>query len=262
MSDFDSLTVETTDGIATVSFDDPDSRNAIDLSVADELVTAATTLGDDPDVRCIVLTHTSQFFCTGADLTTLAGDGSDTPTIRHIAGRLHEAIVQFHQTETPVVGGIDGVAAGAGFALALCPDLLVLSDEARLDFAYQRIGLTGDGGSTFFLPRLIGLLAAKELVLLDEAVTPERALDLGLANEVVATEEFDDRLSEVAADIAEGPTAALGKTMRLLTESYDRSLEEQLSAETDAIAGATKSTDYERGFAAFFGDEDAAFTGR
>jgi 2-(1,2-epoxy-1,2-dihydrophenyl)acetyl-CoA isomerase len=171
-------------------------------------------------------------------------------------------VVQFHQSETPVVGGIDGIAAGAGFALALCPDLLVLSDEARLDFAYQRIGLTGDGGSTFFLPRLVGLRAAKELVLMDEAVTPERALDLGLANEVVPADEFDDRLAELAADIADGPTAALGNTMRLLTESYDRSLEAQLSAETDTIAEAVQTEDYERGFAAFFDKDDPDFTGQ
>jgi len=262
MPEYDSLTVDVDGGIATVSFDDPDTRNALDLSVADELVTAATTLGEDPDVRCIVLTHTSQFFCTGADLNTLAGDASDAPLIRQVAGRLHEAVVQFHQSETPVVGGIDGVAAGAGFALALCPDLLVLSDEARLDFAYQRIGLTGDGGSTFFLPRLVGLRAAKELVLMDEAVMPERALDLGLANEVVPADEFDDRLDELAGAIADGPTAALGNTMRLLTESYDRSLEAQLSAETDTIAAAVETEDYERGFAAFFDKEEPEFTGR
>lgn len=261
MSDYDALTVDVDGGVATVAFDDADARNSIDLSVAGELVTAATTLGEDPDVRCIVLTHTSQFFCTGADLSTLAGDDSDVPTIRQIAGRLHEAVVQFHQSDTPVLGGIDGVAAGAGFALACCPDMLLLSDDARLDFAYQRIGLTGDGGSTFFLPRLVGLRAAKELVLLDEAVSPDRAVEMGLANEVVAADEFDDRLAELADEIAAGPTDALGNTMRLLTESYDRSLEGQLSAETDTIADAVRSEDYARGFAAFFDKSDPEFVG-
>ncbi len=262
MPQFDSIAVDVDDGVATVTLDDPDARNALDLSTADELVSAATTLGEDPDVRCLVLTHTGQFFCTGADLGTLEGDGSDAPRIRELAGRLHEAIVQFHQCETPVVGAIDGIAAGAGFSLALLPDLLVLSDESRLEFAYPRIGLTADGGSTFFLPRLVGLRAAKELVLLDEPVTPDRALELGLATEVVPAAEIDDRVSELAGDLAEGPTAALGNTMRLLTASYDRSLEAQLAAETDTIASATRTTDYERGFAAFFGDEDPAFTGQ
>ena len=261
MSEYDALDVERDGGVATVAFDDPDTRNALDLAVAGELVTAATELGEDPDVRCIVLTHTSDFFCTGADLNTLDGDASDAPYIRQVAGRLHEAVVQFHQCETPVVGAVDGVAAGAGFALAICPDYLLLSDEARLDFAYQRIGLTGDGGSTFFLPRLVGLRAAKELVLTGEPVSPDRALELGLANEVVDADEFDERVADFAEELAAGP-AALGRTMRLLTESYDRSLESQLSAETDTIAEAVTSEDYERGFAAFFEKDDPDFVGR
>jgi 2-(1,2-epoxy-1,2-dihydrophenyl)acetyl-CoA isomerase len=260
MSD-NALTIERTDGVATVTLDDPESRNAFDLGTADELIDAATTLGTDPDVRCIVLTHTSEFFGTGADLTQLSGDESDAPTIRRLAGRLHEAVVGFHQAPTPVVGGIDGVAAGAGFGLALIPDLLLLSEDARLEFAYPRIGLTGDCGSTFFLPRLVGLRTAKEIALLDEPIDAERAADLGLATEVVPAEAFDDRLVELAGDLAAGPTAALGNTSRLLTESFDRSLESQLAAETDSIGRVTETTDYERGYAAFFGDDEPEFVG-
>jgi 2-(1,2-epoxy-1,2-dihydrophenyl)acetyl-CoA isomerase len=259
----DSLTVDREDGIATVAFDDPGARNALDLDAADELVAAATTLGEDPDVRCIVLTHTDDFYCTGADLTELEGDGDvDAPYIRQLAGRLHDAVIQFQQAETPVVGAIDGVAAGAGFGLALAPDYLILSDDSRLDFAYHRIGLTGDGGSTFFLPRLVGLRAAKELVLRGDPVGPDRALDLGLANEVVPAAEFDDRVREFAREIAAGPSHALGNTMRLLTESFDRGIEGQLAAETDTIAEATHTEDYSRGLAAFFGDGDPEFVGR
>jgi 2-(1,2-epoxy-1,2-dihydrophenyl)acetyl-CoA isomerase len=256
------LTIERTDGIATVTFDNPSQRNALDLAVANELVDAAATLGSDPDVRCIVLTHTGDFYGTGADLTRLDGDAGDEPDIRKLAGRLHEAIVQFHQAPTPVLGGIDGVAAGASFGLALVPDLLVLSEDARLEFAYPRIGLTGDGGSTFFLPRLVGLRAAKEIVLLDEPVTPERAVDLGLATEAVPTEAFETRLDDLATQLAEGPTAALGEASRLLTESFDRGIEAQLAAETDTIGKATRTDDYERGHAAFFGDDDPEFTGQ
>jgi len=261
MSAHDSLDVSHDDGLATVRFADPEARNALDTDTADELVRAATELGADPDVRCILLTHDSDFYCTGADLTRLDGDDGDAPYIRQLAGRLHDAVVQFQQADTPVVGGIDGVAAGAGFGLALVPDYLVLSENARLEFAYQRIGLTGDGGSTFFLPRLVGLRAAKELVLADEPVGPERAVDLGLANEVVPAGEFEDRLQEFAGRIADGPTHALGNTMRLLTESFGRDLESQLAAETDTIAEATRTEDFRRGLEAFFGDGDPEFVG-
>lgn len=262
MSAYDSLTVDTTDGIATVTLDDPASRNAFDLASASELVEVAATLGEDPAVRCIVLTHATDFFATGADLREFDGDDEDAAYIRQLAGRLHDAVVQFHQCETPVVGGINGVAAGAGFGLALLPDLLVLGDDARLEFAYQRIGLTGDCGSTFFLPRLVGLRTAKEIVLLDEPITPEQAVNMGLATETVPSGELDARLDELAAQVAEGPTAALGNTMRLMTESYDRSLEAQLAEETATIARAVHTDDFERGLDAFLSNEEPEFTGR
>ncbi|WP_049922554.1 enoyl-CoA hydratase/isomerase family protein [Halopiger djelfimassiliensis] len=262
MTAYDNLSVEHDDGIATVTLDSTAGRNALQLEMANELVSAATTLGEDPETRCIVLTHEGEFFGAGADLSQLSGDESDAPRLRRLAGRAHEAIVQFHQAETPVVGGVNGIAAGIGFSLALMPDLLVLGDDATLKFAYPGIGLTGDGGATFFLPRLVGLRAAKEIVLRDDPIGPEEAVELGLATEAVPADEFDDRLAEVAADLAAGPTHALGTTTRLLTESYDRSLESQLAAEANAIAGATHTDDYERGVEAFFGDGDPEFTGR
>lgn len=264
MTAYENLTVERRGGVARVVFDDVEDRNALSIDAADELLDAATTLGEDSDVRCIVLTHEGGFFGTGADLTQFAGDDpeGDASLIRQLAGRIHEAIVQLHQTETPVVGGVDGVAAGAGFSLALVPDLLVLSDEARLEFAYPRIGLTADGGSTFFLPRLVGLRTAKEIVLLDEPISPERAVEMGLATETVPAGEFDDRLEELASELAGGPTFALGNATRLMTESFDRSLESQLAAETDTIAKATRTGDFGRGLDAFFGDGEPEFTGQ
>ncbi|WP_121743279.1 enoyl-CoA hydratase/isomerase family protein [Natronorubrum halophilum] len=260
--DYDNLSVEHDDGVATVTLESTAGRNALSLEMANELVSVATTLGEESDVRCIVLTHAGDFFGAGADLSQFSGDESDAPILRELAGRAHEAIVQFHRTDTPVVGGVNGVAAGIGFSLALMPDLVVLGEDAVLKFAYPGIGLTGDGGSTFFLPRLVGLRTAKEIVLRDEAIAPEEAVEMGLASEVAPENEFDDRLDAVAADLASGPTHALGTATRLLTESYDRSLESQLAAEVDAIAGATHTEDYERGLEAFFGDGDPDFVGR
>jgi len=259
---YDNLSVDHDDGVATVTLDSAAGRNALTLEMANELVSVATTLGENPDTRCIVLTHAGDFFGSGADLSALSGDGSDAAHIRELAGRAHEAIVQFHRAETPVVGGVNGIAAGIGFSLALFPDLLVLGEDATLKFAYPGIGLTGDGGATFFLPRLVGLRTAKEIVLRDEPIDPDEAHELGLANEVVPVDDFDDRLATVAAELAAGPTRAFGTTTRLLTDSYDRSLERQLAAETDVIAGATRTEDYERGLDAFFGDDDPDFVGR
>ena len=263
MTDYDNMSVERDGGVARLVLDNEDRRNALQPDTADELIDAAVRLGGDPGVRCIVLTHTGGFFGTGADLTQFDGHDpeGDASLMRQLAGRLHEAIIQFHQNGTPVVGGVDGVAGGAGFSLALVPDILLVSDETRLDYAYPRVGLTGDGGSTFFLPRLVGLRTAKEIALLDEPISGEEAVEMGLANEVVPAGEFDDRLEELAGELAAGPTQALGSVTRLMTASFDRSLESQLAAETDAIAGAARTDDFGRGLDAFFGDDEPEFTG-
>ena len=158
--------------------------------------------------------------------------------------------------------GVNGIAAGAGFSLAILGDIVLVSDAARFEYAYHRVGLTGDGGSTFLLPRMVGLRRAKEIVLRDDPISPERAVELGLATEVVPAAELEDRLAEEADRIAAGPTQAYGRMKRLLTESFDRDLAGQLAAETDAIARSTRTEDYERGFAAFFRGESADFVGK
>jgi 2-(1,2-epoxy-1,2-dihydrophenyl)acetyl-CoA isomerase len=136
-----------------------------------------------------------------------------------------------------------------------------VSDEARLEYAYPNIGTTGDGGSTFWLPRLVGLRKAKEITLLNEPIGPEEAVDIGLANEMVPSDELNERLDELATQLANGPTHALGATKRLLTESYDNSIEEQLAAETESVASATHTEDYARGISAFMNKEQPDFVG-
>ena len=261
-TDYDELRVDRADGVATVTLDSTSKFNALNDRMGEELFAVATDLVEDDEVRCIVLTATGGAFCAGADLASLDGDERDGARLRALATSLHDAITQLHQAGKPVVVGVNGVAAGAGFSLALTGDVVLVSDAARMEFAYSRIGLTGDGGSTFYLPRLVGLRVARELVLLDEPISPERAVDLGLASEVVPAADLEETVADYARRLADGPTAAFGATKELLLRSFDRSLEGQLAAETDAIARATHTEDYERGYEAFFGDADAEFVGR
>ncbi|PSP88045.1 enoyl-CoA hydratase [Halobacteriales archaeon QS_4_69_34] len=261
-TEYENFDVTRSDGIIRVVFNSSAGRNALHLEMANEFISLATDVSEDPNARCVVFTHEGDFYGTGADLSPLDADERDALTLRRLAGRLHEAIVQFHTAETPIVGGIDGVAAGAGFSLAIMPDLVLVSDEARLNYAYPNIGMTGDGGSTFWLPRLVGLRKAKEITLLDEPIGPEEAVDLGLANEIVSSEEFDHRLDELAHQLAAGPTHAMGVTKQLLTESFNKSIEEQLAAETESIADAARTEDYARGLSAFLGDDEPDFVGR
>ncbi len=249
-------------GVVEIAMDSTSGMNGINTGFVDELESIGIALREDESVRCVTLTGNGDAFSVGADLSRLDGDADDGTPLRRIASTLHDGIENLLRMDAPLVTAVDGVAAGAGFSMSLLGDIVLVSDAARLEFAYPRVGLTGDGGSTFFLPRLVGLRKAREIVLLDEPISPEEAVNLDLATEVVPADELDERRREVADELAMGPTRAFGATRRLLLDSFDRSLEGQLAAETDAIVSATGTEDYQRGYEAFFGDGDPDFEGK
>lgn len=261
-STYTNVSIRRNDGVSRITLEGSNALNSLDQQTADELLSATVELSEDNTVRCIAITGAGNAFGAGADLSQFDGDASDAPAIRRLASTLHDAIIQLHQAKKPVVTAVNGVAAGAGFSISLIGDIVLISEEARLEYAYPRIGLTGDGGSTFFLPRLVGLRQAKEIMLLDEPITPDQAVKLGVATETVPADDFDDRLDEVTARLADGPTKAFGATKRLMTESFERELPAQLAAETDTIAQATHTEDYARGHAAFLAQEDPTYTGQ
>jgi 2-(1,2-epoxy-1,2-dihydrophenyl)acetyl-CoA isomerase len=261
MADYDYLGVERWEGVARIVMERPETHNAMHRAMAAELRTATADLAED-DSRCIVLTGTGSVFNTGADLSTLDGGDGDARTLRKIASSLHRSIETLVRAPKPVVTGVNGFAAGGGFGLSLSGDVVVAREDARFEFAYPRIGLSADGGSTFFLPRLVGLQRAKAIALLDDPIDAEEAVEIGLATEVAPSGTFEDRVAELAVELADGPTRAYGTTKRLLNESAGRGLSTQMAAETDAIARTSETDDYERGLSAFFADHDPEFEGR
>jgi 2-(1,2-epoxy-1,2-dihydrophenyl)acetyl-CoA isomerase len=261
MADYETIEVTRTGAVARLAFDRPDAHNALDRRMAEELVDAAHDLVSDDGVRCLAVTGNGPAFITGVDLTTLAGDGTDERRLRGFAGHLHEFVGSLLRAPKPVVTGVNGVAAGGGLGPALCGDVVLVAEGARLEFAYPRIGLSGDGGSTYLLPRLVGLRRAQELAVRDEPVPADEAVDIGLATEAVPDQELDDRLGDEAARLAAGPTRAYGETKRLLHRSFERSLEGQLGEEADTIAGLTRTEDFARGHAAFGDEADPEFVG-
>ncbi|MEF8773443.1 MAG: enoyl-CoA hydratase/isomerase family protein [Halobacteriales archaeon] len=260
MDDYDHIELERTDGVARLALSRPGEHNALHGEMIDELAAATTRLVEDRAVRALVLTGSGDAFCTGADLSVLSGGPEDARKLRRLAVRLHATVRTLAAAPIPVVTGVNGVAAGGGLGLALVGDLVLVHPEARFEFVYPRIGLSGDGGSTYFLPRLVGLRRAMEIALLDEPISPERAVADGLATEVVDG-DFDRRLAAVAADLADGPTKAYAATKRLLHRSFARELGVQLAAETDSIARLARTDDYAAGYEAFFGDDEPTFRG-
>lgn len=257
---YDNLQLRREKRVAHITITSSSAQNGITPAFAEEFLDLVISLDEDERIDCLTLTGSGDAFSVGADLTLLEGMADDSTSIRSLATRLHDGVLELHRATTPLVVGVNGVAAGAGFSLALTGDIVLVSEDARMKYAYSQLGLTGDGGSTFYLPRLIGLRRAKEVALLDESITPERAVDLGLATEVVPADLFTERMEDVARTLADGPTKAFGQTKRLLTESFNRGLAEQLKAETTAITNATQTGEYREGYAAFFGDEPPDFT--
>lgn len=258
---FETLRVTKDGGALHVALAGTNRLNGLTDDLATELRDVVGAAADDESVRCLCLSGSGEAFSVGADLTRFEGDETDAARIRRLATTMHDATLRLHRAPVPVVTGVDGVAAGGGFSLALCGDVVLVSDEARFEYAYPRIGLPGDGGATYFLPRLVGLRRAREIALIDEPIGPERAVELGLASEVVPADEFDARLAAVAERLADGPTRALGDVRRLMAESFERGLGDQLAAEVEAVSAAARTDDYRRGYRAFFEKADPTFEG-
>ncbi len=250
------------DGVGYIVFDRPDAHNSLNETMCTELPDAAQKLVSDDDVRCIALTANGATFNTGADLTVLSGDESDEPLMRSLVNGLHEFVSQLVHAPKPVITGVNGVVAGGGLGPAVCGDVVLAGESARFEFAYPRIGLSGDGGSTYLLPRLVGLRRAQEILFRDEPIDSSEAEAIGLVTEVVSDDDLKETLDTEATRLASGPTKAYAETKRLLTKSLETPLNTQLADEGDTIAGLTNTEDFARGHAAFGGDEPPEFVGK
>lgn len=261
--DYENLRVTDEDGVRHVVIDSTSKMNALNRTMIDELTDLFVQLEDDRP-RCLVLTGSDGVFCAGGDVLDLGSADAATPAqgFRKGAAVLHDAMLHLHQAEVPFVTGVNGPAVGAGFSLALAGDYTIASADAYLQYGYSKIGLTGDGGSTYYLPRTVGRREAKRLVLLNEKVGAEEAAERGLVTEAVPEDSFDDRLDEVVTEIADGPTVALGRTMRLLDESHANDMPTQLANETQAMADCAKTDDHLEGITAFAQKRDPEFEGQ
>lgn len=258
---YEHVRVERAGAVGRLVMDRPDRNNALNDAMAAELSAAAVALVADEAVRCVVLTGAGGSFSAGADLTALDADATDAGRLRRLATRLHEAVSALARAPKPVVCAINGVAAGGGIGPALCGDVVLAAGSARFEFAYPRIGLSIDGGASFFLPRLVGLRRAQEIAFRDEPIDAPEAAEIGLVTETVPDGGFEEAVATEAERLATGPTRAYAETKALLRSSFDRGLDEQLSREAERIAGLTRTDDYARGVEAFLTDEMPTFEG-
>ena len=255
-------------GLAVIRLNRPEARNALSPDMVGQLGQAIASCRAG-DIRAVLLTGTDGAFCAGADVRDFtaqldaSGPAGLSEHLRLLADALHrEVVASIRRLDKPVVAAVNGVAAGAGFSLALACDLRVASADARFLLAYANIGGTADGGSTYMLPRIVGQGRAMEIYLARQPIGAQYALELGLVNQVFEPAHFERHAMETADRLAQGPTRAYGRVKALFDASWGADLPTQLDAETEAIAGIGLTRDFQEGIRAFTQKRPAWFQGQ
>ncbi|MET0541593.1 MAG: enoyl-CoA hydratase-related protein [Variovorax sp.] len=260
MSNADSPLLVGRDGaIATLRFNRPAALNAVDVPMAHAFLAAVRDIVADRGVRAVVLSGAGKGFMAGGDLSVLRADPKGGATA--LLDPLHEALQLLGEVDAPVVAQVHGVAAGAGMSLMLQADFILAAEGTRFGSAFVKIGASNDTGSTWALPRRIGLQRALEFAMLGDLVDAKEAERIGLINRVVPADALEAEAMALAARLAAGPTRALGQIRRLLRGSFGRDFSAQLAAEADAFRDCAGTDDFKAGVEAFFAKQPPRFTG-
>jgi 2-(1,2-epoxy-1,2-dihydrophenyl)acetyl-CoA isomerase len=246
------LIIEIEGPVATLTLDRPEIGNAIDLPLARALLKAAVRCDQDAAIRCVVLTAKGRLFCAGGDLGSFGSAGGDLPGfLSELAGTLHLALSRLMRMPKPFLTLVNGPAAGAGLSLAIAGDIVIAARSAHFTPAYGAIGLSPDGGMSWYLPKLIGIRRAQEMLLLNQRVQAADAQAIGLISRVVDDGDLLDEGRQTARTLAESATRAIAETRRLLLESFHGELESHLERETRSIAALSAGKESLEGIRAF-----------
>ena len=277
MGEMRHIRVEREGAVGVLTIARRERLNSLDVETAQEFRRAGLQLARDREVRAVVIRGEGGVFCSGADLKYIR-DGGDDADLGYLQPEtrkpdegygeifkqnleyIHSTISEIRRAPKPFVAAVDGPAAAGGFGIAMCCDLVLASESAWFEWAYFKTGLTGAESSTFFLPRLVGLRKALELVLLNPRLSAAEALDWGLINRVIPDGSLDVEAMKVAAELAEAPTQAVGVAKGLLNQAagMDR-LDVHLDAELSELARIADGPNFREGLMAFFEKRSAEF---
>jgi 2-(1,2-epoxy-1,2-dihydrophenyl)acetyl-CoA isomerase len=258
VTEYDTITLEQSGPIARITLNRPDAANGMNDTMTRELADAAARC-DTPETKVVVLTGAGQFFCVGGDLKSIATAPSRGRYVKGIADDLHRAISTFARMDAVLITAVNGTAAGAGFSLAVTGDLVLAAESASFTMAYTKAGLSPDGSSSYFLPRLIGIAKTKELMLTNRALSAEEASQWGLVTEVVPNAELAARVDELVTRMAATAGGSNGAVKALLLATFSSGLEEQMELEGRFIAERAESADGREGVDAFLAKRKPEF---
>jgi len=246
--------------VATLTLNRPEKYHSFIREMALELQEKLEICKNDNNIRAIVITGTGKAFCAGQDLEEATNPKG--PELQKIVNEHYNPIIrQIRNIEKPIIAAVNGVAAGAGASIALCCDIVIAKESAVFIQAFSKIGLVPDSGATFFLPRLIGFQKASALMMNADPITATEAERLGMIYKVVEEYKFEDEIKSFSEKLAKMPTKGIGLTKKLLNQSMNDSLEQQLNEEEIAQTIAGKTNDYKEGVSAFLEKRKPNFKG-
>ncbi|MEO8004051.1 MAG: enoyl-CoA hydratase-related protein [Betaproteobacteria bacterium] len=254
--------VSIAEGIATIALNRPHVLNAMDGEMMQQLRPAAERLEKDPAVRAVIIKGEGGAFMAGGDVAVFHQHLAELPELIVTWGReMHAAFLALRRMGKPVLASVHGAVAGAGFSLMCAADLAVAAAGTRFTLAYANIGASPDGGSTYFLPRLVGYKKAMEMIMLPDRFDAQTALAFGLVNWVVPDDKLAEETLRIAKRLASGPTRAFAEAKHLVNGSLD-SLEAQMEQELQAFSRCARGGDLQEGVTAFVEKRKAVFTGQ
>jgi enoyl-CoA hydratase/carnithine racemase len=262
---YECLLYEVKDGVATLTLNRPERLNALGGSLRDDLHDAITRSSADPEVRVMVITGSGKGFCAGGDVKAMneAKEGKrERPLLEKIAPGRDRTLLAMRDAPQPIIAAVNGAAAGAGMNLALGCDIRIASTAAKFSQAFVKRGLHPDWGGTYFLPRVVGMAKAAELIFTGDLIDAQEALRLGIVSQVVQPEELMATAYALARRIAAGPPVAIRLAKKSLYDNAERDLKSSLERETFSQNIASETEDAREGIRAFVEKRDPKFQGR
>lgn len=258
VTDFQTITLDQSGPIARLTLNRPEAANGMNDTMTRELAVAAARC-DTPATKVVVITGAGRFFCAGGDLKDFASAPSRGRHLKGVADDLHRAISTFARMDAVVITAVNGVAAGAGFSLAVSGDLILAAESASFTMAYTRVGLSPDGSASYYLPRLIGIAKTKELMLTNRTLSSDDAAQWGLVTEVVADDQLAARADALADQMSTTSAGSNGGVKALLLDTFSNGLEQQIELEGRLIAQRAETADGREGVDAFLAKRKPVF---